>query len=371
MSMTVGVLGGGQLARMLALAGHHLGLQCIAMGPESRPCAADVCETVQAAYDDPDALTALASRVDVVTYEFENAPAKSARALAHRVPVHPQPEALTMAQDRLLEKRLFQSLEIPAPPFAPVETSAELEAAAQTIGLPAMLKTRREGYDGKGQVAIRTAADIPKALDRLGGRPAILESFVAFDREVSILAVRARDGETRFYPLSENVQEAGVLRLATASLDDPMQTPAEEHARRLLERLDYVGVLALEFFQVGATLFANEFAPRVHNSGHWTIEGAETSQFENHLRAVAGLPLGCTAPVGHTAIVNFLGALPPAEAVLATPWTHLHAYGKTPRPGRKVGHAAVRVPATFPDAPARLRESVTALLALACAAETS
>lgn len=359
---TLGILGGGQLARMLALAALPMGMRSVVLSPEATPCASACAGHIHAPYDDPGGIERLAQQADVVTFEFENVPAASVHRLAQWRPAHPPAKALDQAQDRLLEKRLFHSLEIPVLPFVPVQSFEELQAAVATVGVPAVLKTRREGYDGLGQFVLHSASDLPAALEAMCGKPALLEAFAPFEREVSIIAVRSRTGETRFYPISENVHESGVLRLSTAMPDDPMQGPAETYALRLLEALEYVGVMAVEFFQVGQTLYANEFAPRVHNSGHWTIEGAETSQFANHVRAVAGLPLGETTAVGRSAMVNFLGALPPAAEVLAIPGAHLHDYSKTPRPGRKVGHATVRVPTQGEN---QLRHSVSRMMELA------
>ncbi|AEB12423.1 5-(carboxyamino)imidazole ribonucleotide synthase [Marinithermus hydrothermalis] len=342
--MRVGILGGGQLGRMLALAGHPLGLECVVLEPNPEAPARPVSVQLVAAYDDAEALAELAARVDVVTYEFENVPVAAARFLAERVAVRPPPAALEVAQDRLAEKTCFQRLGIPTPPFVPVHTRADLEEAVARVGLPAVLKTRRLGYDGKGQRVLREAGDVEAAWAALGGAPLILEGFVPFGREVSILAVRAQDGTCAFYPLVENRHEAGILRLSRAPAPDTppeLQEAAEVYARRVLEALEYVGVLAIEFFQVDGRLVANEMAPRVHNSGHWTIEGAETSQFENHLRAVAGLPLGSTAPRGVSAMLNLIGQVPEPAAVLRVPGAHLHLYGKTPRPGRKLGHVTV------------------------------
>lgn len=339
--MRVGVLGAGQLARMLALAGYPLGLEFLFLSPEQRPCAAPVGDHLRAEFDDEGALLELSERTDLVTFEFENVPARTLRVLSEKKPVFPCAEALNVAQDRLLEKRLFQELEIPVPPFAPVDSLADLEQAVADLGLPAVLKTRREGYDGKGQAVLRRREDISRAWQQVGEKASILESFVTYDREISILGVRGRGGETLFYPLSENLHQKGILRLSNSLSDDPMQARAEDYARRLMSRLQYVGVLALELFQVGDTLLANEFAPRVHNSGHWTIEGSRTSQFENHLRAVAGWPLGSVEATGMAAMVNFIGAIPASEEILKYPEVHLHAYGKAPRPGRKLGHATL------------------------------
>ncbi len=340
--MIVGILGGGQLARMLALAGYPLGLEFLFLSPDPQACAAPLGRHICAAYDDESALAELAARADVITFEFENVPAQVLRFLAGKKTVRPSFEALTLAQDRLLEKRLFQELGIPIPSFAPVRSLPELDEALSEVGLPAVLKTRRQGYDGQGQAVLRRPQDLAPGWEQTGGAPAIVEAFVPFDREVSIIAARAAGGETAFYPLSENSHREGILRLSVCSPDDPMQELAEDHARRLLERLDYVGVLAIEFFQVGERLLANEFAPRVHNSGHWTIEGAECSQFENHLRAVAGLPLGSTAKLGESAMLNFIGRVPPVAQVMAIDDCHLHHYGKAFKDGRKVGHATLR-----------------------------
>jgi len=362
--MIVGVLGGGQLARMLALAGYPLGLEFIFLCPDRDACAVPLGEHLQADFDDESALISLAERADVVTYEFENVPLKSVEFLAGRVPVHPSPQALATAQDRLREKRLFREMGIPTPAFAPVDSLAELQQAVAEIGLPAVLKTRCMGYDGKGQALLRHPDDLLPAWESLHGVPAIVEAFIRFEREVSIIAVRDPAGKTMFYPLSENTHRDGILRLSLSRPGDPMQAQAEAHAQRLLDDLDYVGILALEFFQMNEALLANEFAPRVHNSGHWTIEGDETSQFENHLRAVLGLPLGTPTPVGVAAMVNFISMLPSHTEVLALPQVHLHAYGKSPKPGRKVGHATVRT-----DDARRLEQLVTPLLVLAEAAD--
>jgi 5-(carboxyamino)imidazole ribonucleotide synthase len=343
--VTVGVLGGGQLGRMLALAGYPLSLRFRFLDPAPHSPAGQMAPHITAAFDDAEALQRFASDLEVVTYEFENVPAASVRALAQRVPVYPPPQALEAAQDRLSEKTLFQQLEIPVPPFAPVASLDDLRQALTRIGLPAVLKTRRFGYDGKGQQVLRTEADIAEAWEALGEQSLIVEGFVAFEREVSVLAVRGREGETAFYPLAENHHAEGILRLSLApapALTPALQAQAETYAARVLAALEYVGVLAIEFFEREGQLYANEMAPRVHNSGHWTIEGAETSQFENHLRAVLGLPLGATAARGHAAMLNLIGTTPDSAAILAVPHAHLHLYGKSPRPGRKLGHITLR-----------------------------
>jgi 5-(carboxyamino)imidazole ribonucleotide synthase len=345
---TVGILGGGQLARMLALSGAPLGLRFLVLDSTPDACAAQFAPLLQADYRDEDALADFARRVDVATFDFENVPAESAQWLAERIPVFPNPRALSVAQDRLAEKSLFRTLGIPVPAFADVASRSDLDAAIAQLGAPAILKTRRLGYDGKGQFRIRAASDVGAAWDALGEQAAsvglILEAFVPFEREVSVLAVRGRDGEFRTWPLTENWHENGVLSasLAPATVDDALAELAVAHARRIADALDYVGVFALELFVRDGQLLANEMAPRVHNSGHWTIEGAETSQFENHLRAVLGLPLGSTRMLGHACMLNWIGEMPSALPVLAEASGHWHDYGKSPREGRKVGHATFR-----------------------------
>lgn len=339
--MKVGILGAGQLARMIALSGYPLGVEFIFLDPSADACANKLGEHLLGDYNDPDLLAQLAERADVVTYEFENVPAKTAEFLASHTKVHPAPKALAVAQDRLIEKTFFNDIGIPTPAYAAVNSLVELERVMTTIGYPAILKSRTQGYDGKGQSVLKSAADLTSAWEVLQGVPAIVEAFVPFDREVSIVAVRSVSGEIVFYPLSENVHRGGILRVAKCLANDSMQAQAENYASRLMTELDYVGVLALELFEINGTLIVNEFAPRVHNSGHWTIEGAQTSQFENHLRAILDLPLGSTAPVGKAAMVNFIGGLPTTEAILSIDHAHLHLYDKAPRKGRKVAHATV------------------------------
>lgn len=342
--MKIGVIGGGQLGRMLALAGTPLGMEFVFLDPAADACAQALGQLIQADYRDQEQLRQLAEQVDLVTFEFESVPAGTVAYLSRFVPVYPGAEALRIARDRWFEKSLFRELGIPTPAFADILTQADLDAAVDQIGLPAVLKTRTLGYDGKGQKLLRETADVIDAFQELGGVPCILEGFVPFSGEVSLIAVRGRDGETRCYPLVHNTHKEGILRLSVASSDHPLQALAQDYAGRVLDKLDYVGVLAFEFFEVDGGLKANEIAPRVHNSGHWTIEGAECSQFENHLRAVAGLPLGSTAKVGESAMLNCIGRMPDAAAVLAMPHCHLHDYGKAFKAGRKVGHLTVRYP---------------------------
>lgn len=345
---TVGILGGGQLARMLALAGVPLGLRFLVLDPSADACAGQCAPLQVGAFDDRAALARFADQVDVVTFDFENVPAASAQWLAQRVPVFPAPHALAIAQDRLAEKSLFGELGIPVPAFQAVSTRAQLDAALRSVGVPCIMKTRRLGYDGKGQFRIRSLADADAAWDALGAQAAsvglIVEGFVAFDRELSVVAARSRDGRFKAFPLTENWHVDGVLSasLAPARASQALQEQATDYARRVAEATDYVGVFALELFCQGQTLLANEMAPRVHNSGHWTIEGAEVSQFENHLRAVLGLPLGEPAMRGMACMLNWLGQMPDATAVLSQPGGHWHDYGKSARAGRKVGHATLR-----------------------------
>lgn len=357
--MKIGVLGAGQLGRMLALAGYPLDVDFVFLDPASEACAAPLGEHIHADYGDQAALAEFCSRVDIATYEFENVPNLAAEFVAARVPLHPAPRALTAGQDRLSEKALFVSLGIPVPTHAAVDSRADLDRAVAITGLPAVLKTRRMGYDGKGQAVLRAAADLDTAWAAIGGQPLILEAFVPFTREVSCLAVRAQDGQMAFYPLVENVHRAGILRTATPTVNDPLQAQGEDYARRVAEHLGYVGVMAFEFFVADGRLIANEIAPRVHNSGHWTIEGAETSQFENHLRAIAGLPLGSTALRGASVMVNYIGLAPELEAASALEGVHTHLYGKMPKPQRKIGHATVTAPDT-----AALQLRLASLLAI-------
>jgi 5-(carboxyamino)imidazole ribonucleotide synthase len=343
--MTIGILGGGQLGYMLALAGYPLGLHFRFLDPSPEAPVGRIAQRVTADYTDQAALEKFSSGLELVTYEFENVPVEAANFLAERVPVYPPPAALEAAQDRLAEKGLFRKLGIATTEFAPVSNPGELDAAVKTLGLPAVLKTSRMGYDGKGQWILRTAEDVAKAKSELPPVRMIFERFVPFTRELSVLAVRSRNGESAIYPLVENHHRNGILRLSLAPaprLEPSIQRDAERAAHRILESLKYVGVLAIEFFEHQGQLLANEMAPRVHNSGHWTIEGAVTSQFENHLRAVLGLPLGSTGPAGHCAMLNLIGELPESAEVLAVPDAHLHLYGKSPRPGRKLGHVTLR-----------------------------
>ncbi len=339
--MKVGILGGGQLARMLAEAGLPLGLKFLTVDPKADACAASLGEFIQASYDDPAALDRLAG-CDRVTCDFENVPAEALAALARRVRVAPSASALAAAQDRLVEKDRFARLGIPTPGYRAVDQRPDLAAAAAELGLPLVLKTRRMGYDGKGQFVLRQPEDLELAWREIGGEPLIAEQWVAFDHECAITAVRSATGELRCWPLSRTWHREGMLRLA-ASLPEvhPLTAAARDLVARLAEDLDYVGCLTLELFAVEGRLLANEFAPRVHNSAHWSIEGAACSQFENHLRAVCDWPLGATSARGPALMVNFIGEMPQSHDWLGLPDLHWHDYGKLPRAGRKVGHATL------------------------------
>lgn len=345
--MSIGILGGGQLGYMLALAGYPLGLRFRFLDPSPEAPVGRIAPRVTGDFSDRAALEKFAHGLEVVTYEFENVPVDAVHFLAKKVSVFPPPGALEAAQDRLREKQLFEKLSIATTEFASVPASSDLDLALKKVGLPAVLKTRRMGYDGKGQWLLRTQEDVRMAKDGLPRLPFIAERLVPFTRELSVLAVRGKAGETAFYPLVENHHRNGILRLSLApapGVGPEIQKAAEDAARKVLESLQYVGVLAIEFFECDGKLLANEMAPRVHNSGHWTIEGAVTSQFENHLRAINGFPLGSTTPIGASAMINLIGELPVSAQVLAIPSAHLHLYGKEPRPGRKLGHVTLRAP---------------------------
>lgn len=347
--MVVGILGGGQLARMLALAGLPLGLRFRFLDPSPDAVAGHVGELVVGAYDDPDALARFVKGVRLVTFEFENVPAAAARWLLDHVAVHPHPRALEVGQDRLEEKRLFERVGLAVPPYSAVATLAEFQHAVARLGRPCIAKTRRLGYDGKGQRVLRDGTDLVTAFSELTAHSTsglLVERLVAFDRELSILAVRSTTGETAIYPLVENRHVDGMLRLSkapAARVPPELAREAERVAKAVLEMLDYVGVLAIELFEQGGKLLGNELAPRVHNSGHWTIEGSVCSQFENHLRAVLGWPLGSTQMTlgGSARMVNLVGEEPNRADLLAVPGARVHLYGKAAKAGRKLGHVTL------------------------------
>lgn len=336
--MRIGVLGAGQLGRMLALAGYPLGLDFVFYDHNPRACAAPMGAMVLGEFDDISQLTAFAEQVDIVTVESENIPVAALERVARFVPVYPNPRAVSAAQDRLDEKQLFRSLDIPIPDFYAVDNAGQLADALEHHNDTLITKVRRFGYDGKGQRVLDSKASADEAWKTLGGVPLIAEEHMQFQREVSVIAVRSSSGDTCFYPLTENRHEQGILRCSEVSVHDPLQANAEDYAQRVLHELDYVGVLAFEFFDCNGALVANEIAPRVHNSGHWTIEGSATSQFENHLRAILGWPLGDTGVRGRSTMYNIIGEMPDPASILKIPNAHLHCYGKEPRPGRKLGH---------------------------------
>jgi 5-(carboxyamino)imidazole ribonucleotide synthase len=355
--MTVGIVGAGQLGRMLALAGYPLGLDFLCLDPSAAAPAGQVAPLLEGAFDDPRLLARLARACEVVTFDWENVPVSGLRAAArvHGARICPPIAALATGQDRVAEKRLFERLGIPTTRWRAVGSRAQLARALSAIGVPGVLKTRRLGYDGKGQALIRTAADAPRAWAALGAAPLLYEEWIGFDCEASIIGARSRTGEVAVYPLCGNVHGAGILRFTRAPFGPPRwQRQAARYLDRVLGHFRYTGILTIEFFVRRGRLIANEMAPRVHNSGHWTIEGAETSQFENHLRAILGLPLGATRARGHSAMINLIGRMPARSALLSEPGVHLHDYGKQPRPGRKVGHCTVVEPsAARRDARAR------------------
>lgn len=341
--MRIGVLGAGQLGRMLALAGYPLGFDFMFLDPSPAAPAGHIAPQTRAPYTDRRALAELA-KCDRVTFEFENVPDEAAETLVGATIVYPPPRALGVAQDRVVEKTCFRELGIPTADFSAVDTEPDLLSGMERIGARSLLKTRRFGYDGKGQISIDSEEKAEFAWEQLGGTPLVLEEFVPFDRELSLIAARGTDGSIVCYPLVENRHRDGILHLSTApaqGAETHLQELAEQHVKKLLEHLEYVGVLAVEFFEKDNALIANEFAPRVHNSGHLTIEGARTSQFENHLRAIADLPLGNTHIDAPTAMLNFVGSMPDKAAILKVPNTHFHDYEKSARPGRKLGHVTV------------------------------
>jgi len=338
--MRIGIIGAGQLGQMLGFAARDLDIEVRFVDPSDDPPAAACGKVIQGAFDDPVALVALADTCDVITYEFENVPVAALQHIEGIAPVYPPATALGHSQDRLGEKKLFDQLDIPLPAYRAIDTRDDMDVAANKLGLPMVIKTRRFGYDGKGQFVVKQTGDLNAAWDELGGQALIAEQWVPFDYEISCIGVRSISGEIAIYPLSRNVHSDGILRISRSPVDAPELTgKASDYVHRLLDHLDYVGVLALELFVAGDELLANEFAPRVHNSGHWSIEGSETSQFENHLRAILDLPLGSTASRGHAGMVNLIGDISSATRSLDV--GVLHDYGKAPRTGRKLGHITV------------------------------
>jgi 5-(carboxyamino)imidazole ribonucleotide synthase len=349
---TIGILGGGQLGRMLAMSAARLGLKCHIYSDTSGPAFDCAAATTVGAFEDLDAIARFAAGVDVVTYEFENVPRATAEAAARVRPVRPGARALEVSQDRLIEKQFIASLGIPVAPFAPVDDAETLLNAAGVLGFPSILKTRRLGYDGKGQVRLGCASDCMNAIAGIGAAPAVLEGFVRFLFEVSVIAVRGAGGETRFYDVPINTHRNGILHTSAvpAPLPTRAKTRALEIASRIAQKLDYVGVLAVEMFYLGESapepIVVNEMAPRVHNSGHWTLDACLVSQFENHMRAVAGWPLGPTDRHSDAVMTNLIGAdVANWHELAAAPSLGLHLYGKhEARAGRKMGHVTTLGP---------------------------
>lgn len=337
--MKILILGGGQLARMLALSAHPLNIKTLCIDPKADACGGDVTELIVSELDQIDALKPHLADVDAVTIETENIPLETAKAFADLKPFYPSLNALAVSQDRMQEKTFVSDLGIATADFKGATTLDELKAACDNMSLPVVVKTCRFGYDGKGQAVIRDLDQVEKAWQELASDHLIVEAFVPFDREVSLVSVRDQAGDFAFYPLAQNVHEDGILRSSTAPYDDPkLQALAEDYARLMMDKLNYIGVMTIEFFQVGDKLLVNEIAPRVHNSGHWTIEGAVTSQFANHIRAIAGIPLGSTETLGCSYMYNCVGEMPSANGCMSVPGLHYHAYNKAARAKRKVGH---------------------------------
>ena len=357
----IGILGGGQLGRMMGLAGIPLGFKFLFLDPGVSACAGVAGKLLQADFSDAEAACEMAEAVDVATFDFENVPDSTAQAVEELCPLYPASNALGACQDRLVEKTLLSELGIGVAGYHAVSSRTDLLEGLERLGYPAVLKTRRLGYDGKGQVVLRDQEDLERAWQRLGEAELILEAFVPFQAECSLIGVRSGDGEIRFWPLTRNVHDGGILALSQPGVFGPeLQAAAEEKMHRLLEHFDYRGVLTIEFFLQDGRLLANEIAPRVHNSGHWTIDGSACSQFENHLRAVSGMPLGQTDMVRPSLMFNWIGTMPDRDRAMAVTGLHWHDYGKEPRPGRKIGHATLTA-----DTPEKLMERAVRLAEIA------
>lgn len=340
--MKILILGGGQLARMLSLSAHPLNIETICIDPKADACGGDVTKLIVSELNAIDDLMPQLEDVDAVTIETENIPLETAQAFSQLKPFYPSIEALAVTQDRIKEKIFVSELAIPTTGFASATSLEELQAACEKMQLPVVVKTTRFGYDGKGQAVIRDVSDVVAVWSQLNSDKLIVEEFVNFEREVSLISVRDKAGNIQFYPLVENVHEDGILRSSTAPFENKhLQVQAEQYARAIMDKLQYVGVMTIEFFQVGDQLLVNEMAPRVHNSGHWTIEGAQTSQFANHIRAIAGMPLGNTASAGYSYMYNCIGKMPSANDCSDVPGSYYHAYNKAERANRKVGHVTL------------------------------
>jgi 5-(carboxyamino)imidazole ribonucleotide synthase len=334
----IGIIGGGQLGRMFALAGYPLGLHFAFYDPDKNCCSQELAPTTHAEFNDIDSLMAFAKNVDIVTYENENIPVETLQRLNEHKPIRPTIEAIRIFQDRWLEKNFIQDLHIPTAEFFLVENVAAAQTAAEKLHFPFLLKSRRFGYDGKGQIRINTQADLNQLTDNQLAQGYLAEKHIHFQREFSLICVKGLSGEIAFYDLCENTHKNGILARTINKIADPMFERAKKHVTAIINKLAYVGTLAVEFFDVDNEPMINEIAPRVHNSGHWTIEGAYTSQFENHLRAIIGLPLGDTRSRCEVEMLNIIGEMPDKATILKSQRSFLHDYGKSPRPGRKLGH---------------------------------
>lgn len=335
--MNIGILGGGQLSRMLALAGIPMGLTFSFYEPHDTSAVLGLGNIVHGSYDDYTALASFADHVDIITYENENISPQVLEYLESHKPVYPKKNALAIMQDRFFEKNIFRELSIPTNKFFNITTKQELESAADILGYPFLLKKRTEGYDGKGQIKIASAHDISELKDS-DCENMIAEEWVYFNREVSLIAARNKSGDMVFYDISENTHKEGILHNTLNKIQDPSFELAKQYLTLMMTHLDYIGVMAIEFFEKDEGLIANEMAPRVHNSGHWTIDAAHISQFENHLRAILNWPLGNTSSLFPAVMHNILGIMPNKEEILAQKNAHLHDYRKAERPGRKIGH---------------------------------
>ena len=353
--MKIGILGGGQLAQMLILAGVPLGLEFLVFTPEVTQTTRFLAEHIEAAYDDMAALDAFAAAADVITFETESIPLATIDYLKQKTPVWPDSNAIKNTQDRLLEKKLFLALGIPTNQFIKIDTLDDVKIAADQLGYPFIIKSRCDGYDGKNQIRVMNPSDLKGVVIEM---PSIAEAFVDFDREVSLIAARAFSGDVVVYDLCENVHRDGILQTTTVREHDPIQQIAISYMTDVMQHLNYLGVLTIEFFVKDNALIANEMAPRVHNSGHWTIEGAVTSQFENHLRAITAFSLGQAATRSPAVMINLTSEMPSPEKILDIPFAHLHDYRKAPRLKRKLGHVTVVAPDSN-----RLARSVDSVLA--------
>lgn len=335
--MRIGILGGGQLSRMLALAGIPMGLDFCFYEPAEKACASGLGKVYQAAYEDEAMLLNFLNEIDYLTYENENIPVETLNFIETHQKIYPDKAVLQISQDRVLEKNMFRDLKIPTAAFYEVANRQDLLNALKENGYPALLKSRRGGYDGKGQILLTKPDDL-SAVSEADCSNAILENYIAFDREFSLIAARSIKGDVRFYDLCENIHKGGILFRTINKQGDPYFYPARDYVDRVLKKFDYVGVMALEFFQHGEQIIANELAPRVHNTGHWTIEAAMSSQFENHLRAMLGYSLGRTDSMAYASMYNIIGQFPDKDLLTKYPELHLHDYQKQARARRKIGH---------------------------------